>query len=71
MVLGGQPPVPPIGLGAEAKMGKGKGDLEMTVKDGDGSRAGMQEVPEDAPVPPSAENFGSSDCASKGGSSSS
>lgn len=71
MVLGGQPPVPLIGMGAEAKTGKRKGDLEIKVKDGGGSRAGMQEVPEDARVPLSAENFGSPNCASEGGSSSS
>ena len=51
MALGGQPPVPPIRLGAEAKMGKEKGKLEIQVKDGDGSRAGKQEVPGDTCVP--------------------
>lgn len=48
MALGGQLPVPPIRLGAEAKIGKEKSDIQ--VKDGDGSRAGKKEGPEGVPV---------------------
>lgn len=36
-------------------MGKEKGKFEIQVKDGDGSKAGKQEVPEDACGPSSAE----------------
>lgn len=48
MALAGQPPVPAIRLGAEAKRGKEKGELETKAKDGDGRRAVKQEVPEGA-----------------------
>lgn len=57
MALGGQPPVPPIRLGAEAKIGEEKGKLEIQAKDGGGSRAGKREVPEGTCVPQSAEGL--------------